>query len=96
MKTMLLRTPSAFAPILMSLIALALVVSHLLIAGSVRETDEGTSAHLFQLLIALQLPIVAFFAIKWLPREPATALMMMSLQAAAALVALAPVVIFDL
>jgi hypothetical protein len=96
MKAMSLRTPSAVAPMLMSLVALAVVVSHLLFVGSAREIDEGISAHVFQLLIALQLPIVAFFAVKWLPREPARALMMMSLQAAAALVALAPVVIFDL
>ena len=41
-------------------------------------------------------PIVAFFAIKWLPRQPAQAMMMMGLQAFAALLALAPVVFFSL
>ena len=31
--------------------------------------DEGTIAHLWQLLMAGQLPVLAFFAIKWLPRR---------------------------
>jgi hypothetical protein len=35
----------------------------------VHEADEGTLAHLWQLL-AGQIPVLAFFAIKWLPRAP--------------------------
>ena len=38
--------------------------------GAVREADEGTRAPIFQLLMATQMPIIAFFAIKWLPRAP--------------------------
>ena len=49
------------------------------------------AAHIFQLLIAGQLPIVAFFAIKWLPRTPRQALQVLVLQAGAGLAALAPV-----
>jgi hypothetical protein len=37
------------------------------------------------------LPVVAFFAIKWLPRTPGQALPVLALQAGAALAALAPV-----
>jgi len=36
-------------------------------------------------------PIVAFFAIKWLPRIPRQALQVLALQVGAALAALAPV-----
>jgi len=80
----------------MSLAALVLVLSHLGLSGAEPTADEGTAAHLFQLLLAGQAPIVAFFAVKWLPRMPAEALMMIGWQAGAAMLALAPVVIFHL
>jgi hypothetical protein len=92
----LFRIPSAIIPLAMSSVALATVVIHLLIMSPAPTTDEGTAAHVFQLLFAGQAPFVAFFAVKWLPRQPSEALFVMSLQAAAALVALAPVIIFDL
>ena len=87
----LIRTPSALIPLIMSLSALLLVLGSVAIFGVVHEADEGTAAHLFQLLIAGQLPIVAVFAIKWLARAPREALIVLTLQAAAGLAALAPV-----
>jgi len=54
----------------MSLFALSMVLVHFAIFGIVEETDEGTAAHIFQLLMVVQIPIVAFFAIKWLPFAP--------------------------
>ncbi len=75
----------------MSFAALALVVGHVAIFGAAREADEGTAAHIWQILMAAQLPIVAFFAIKWLPRTPKQALLVLALQAGAGLAALAPV-----
>jgi len=92
----LFRNPSAVIPIAMSGVALATVVFHVLITSSASATDEGTAAHVFQLLFAGQAPFVAFFALKWLPRLPSQAMYVMAIQAAAALAALAPVVIFDL
>lgn len=91
----LLKEPSAYAPPSMSAAALAIVLIHLARYGVTRETDEGTSAHLFQLLLAAQLPIVAWFAIKWLPREPGRALVVLAMQAAAGLAALAPIFILE-
>jgi hypothetical protein len=41
--------------------------------------------------MAGQAPIVAYFAIKWLPRAPRQALAILALQVLAALAALAPV-----
>jgi hypothetical protein len=41
--------------------------------------------------MAGQLPVVAFFAVKWLPKDPRRALQVLALQAGAALAALAPV-----
>jgi hypothetical protein len=92
----LLKQPSAFLPAAMSLAALAIVLGHVAVFGVVREADEGTSAHLFQLLLVAQLPIVAFFAVKWLPRAPIQALQILALQAVAGLAALAPVYYFQL
>ena len=57
----LLKQPSAWIPITLSLAALAIVLGHAAIFGIVHETDEGTAAHLWQILMALQLPIVAYF-----------------------------------
>lgn len=87
----LLKQPSAFLPMTMSLAALAIVLGYLAINGVVREPDEGTAAHLWQLLMAGQIPIIAFFAIKWLPQSPKQAIPVLALQAVAALAALAPV-----
>ncbi len=87
----MMRQPSAFLPVAMSLAALAVVLGHVLMFGVAREADEGTAAHVFQLLIVAELPIVAFFALRWLPRFPKQALLVLALQAGVGLAALAPV-----
>jgi hypothetical protein len=91
-----MRQPSALIPMIMSLTALATVLLHVAIFGVVREADEGTAAHIFQLLMAGQVPIVAFFAVKWLPRAPRQTLQVLALQAGAALAALTPVYLLGL
>lgn len=80
----------------MSFAALATVLVHVAMFGGAREADEGTAAHIWQILMAGQLPIVAFFAIKWLPRTLRQALLVLALQAGAALAALAPVFFLNL
>ena len=91
MKVSLLKQPSAFLPVAMSLAALAIVLGHVAMFGAVHEADEGTAAHLFQILMAAQLPIVAYFAMKRLPRTPRPALLVLALQAGAVLPAMASV-----
>jgi len=92
----MMKRPSAFLPVAMSFAALATVLGHIIMFGVAREADEGTAAHIFQLLMVAQAPIVAFFAIKWLPRTPRQALQVLALQAGAALAALAPVFLLNL
>ncbi len=92
----LTRQPSAFLPLAMSFTALAVVVVHIAIYGVTHEPDEGTAAHIWQILMAGQLPILAFFAIKWLPRAPKQTLFVLLLQGAAALASMAPVFFFKL
>ena len=91
-----LRRPSTFLPLAMSLAALGLVLGHTAMFGSAREADEGTAAHLWQLLMAGQIPIIAFFAITSLPRAPKQTLLVLALQLAAGLAAAAPVLILTL
>ncbi len=85
------RRPSAFMPVAMSIAALVTVLYHIAMSGIARETDEGAAAHIWQLLMAGQIPVVAFHAVKWLPRAPGTALQILAVQVIAALAALAPV-----
>ena len=94
MDTMLLKRPSALLPLAMSATALALVIGYVTLFGTARQTDEGTAAHLWQLLMAGQMPIIAFFAIRWLPVEPKRALPVLALQIAAAFAAAFPVFYF--
>jgi len=98
----LTKKPSAFLPLAMSLTALALLGSAYVYGlvtghgGLVREPDEGAIAHLWQLLMAGQLPILAFFAIKWLPRAPRQTLYVLALQAGAVMASMAPVFFLNL
>jgi hypothetical protein len=92
----LTRRPSAFLPLAMSLTALAVVLGHIAIYGVAHEADEGAAAHIWQILMAGQLPLLAFFAIKWLPRAPKQTLVVLLLQAIAALASMAPVFFFKL
>jgi hypothetical protein len=87
----MIKQPSAFLPLAMSLAALALVLGTVAIFGVVHEADEGAAAHIFQLLITAQIPVVAFFAIRYLPRAPRETLYVLAMQAGAALAAMAPV-----
>ena len=91
-----MKQPSALLPIAMSIAALALVLTHVALFGVVHEADEGTAAHLWQLLMAGQLPVVAYFALKWLPQAPGQAWAVLFLQVVAALAACVPVYWFKL
>lgn len=86
-----LKRPSAFLPLAMSFAALAMVLAHAARYGIVHEADEGTEAHLFQILMAAQVPVMAFFAFRWLPRMPLQSLQVLALQGIAALAAFAAV-----
>jgi hypothetical protein len=86
-----LRRPSALIPVAMSAAALATVIGYAVMFGVARQADEGAAAHVWQILMAGQLPVVAFFLIKWLPTEPRRALPVLALQVGAALAAMFPV-----
>ena len=87
----MLRQPSALIPLAMSVAAIGLVLGHTAFFGVAREPDEGAAAHLWQILMAGQIPVIAFFALRWLPRAPRQALIVLALQCFAGLAAAAPV-----
>ena len=87
----LIKQLSAWLPLTMSLAALALVLGHAAIYGIVHEADEGTPAHIFQILMIAQIPVAAYFALKWLPKQPKQSLQVLALQAAAWVAAIAAV-----
>lgn len=90
-----LKRPTAVIPLAMSVAALGLVLVQIALAGTARQADEGTTAHLWQLLMAGQLPIVALFLLTWIPRAPRQALIVLGLQAVAALAAVTPVLLLN-
>jgi uncharacterized membrane protein HdeD (DUF308 family) len=89
----LTKKPSAFVPIVMSVTALALFVGSIAAHSGVvvRDSDEGAIVHIWQLLIAGQLPILAYFVFRWFPRAPRETVYVLALQIGAALAAMAPV-----
>jgi len=91
-----IRQPTTFIPLAMSLAALITLGIHIAIYGAAREPDEGTAAHIWQLLMAGELPVIAFYAVKWLPQAPKQALPVLGAQFIAALAALAPVYLLGL
>jgi len=68
----------------MSLAALGLVLGHVALFGITHETDEGTAAHLYQLLMAAQVPVAGYFVVRYLPEQPARTMWVVLAQLAAA------------
>jgi hypothetical protein len=96
MKTKLIDFPlikhaSAWLPLAMTLTALGLVLGHATVFGITHDADEGAAAHIFQILMAAQVPIVAYFVIKWLPKQPKNSLQILAILAAEWLAAFAAV-----
>ena len=87
----MLRRPSAFLPLALAVAAGLTIVVHIARFGTAPQADEGTAAHIWQLLMVLEVPAVAVFAAKWLPEAPKQALIVLALQGAAIVAAAAPV-----
>jgi hypothetical protein len=87
---------SAWLPVAISVVALTVVLGHIAFFGVAREPDEGAAAHIWQVLMASQVPVIAYFSLRWLPRAPRQASQILALQLVAALAALAPVFLLGL
>ena len=93
----ILKHPSAWVPLAASLVVLIIwTISIAAFGAPVRQPDEGAGAHLFQIWLVFEVFMLAFFAIKWLPKAPKQALLIMIFEIVAALAACAPVFYFKL
>ena len=99
------RATSAWVPVALAGAAIALLGGYLLtgphapnivVENGVPRHNEGTVAHLWQLLMLLQVPCVLFFAAWWLPRDPKRALAMLAIQGFAFVAAALPVWLLEL
>lgn len=87
----MLRRPSAYLPLCLSLAALGVVLAYLVVNGPAPQADEGAAAHIWQLLMAAQVPIIVYFAVKWLPQSPRQGAVALALQLGGAFTAMLPV-----
>jgi hypothetical protein len=67
----------------MSAVVLAMIAAQIARFGIAPQPDENAGAHLFQILMPLQIPIIAFFAFRWVRRDRTHALEILALQAVA-------------
>ncbi len=79
---------NAWLPLVMSDAALVLVIVHFARFGSVPAADGGLAFSVFQVLIGAQIPVIAYFAITWMPKRPGPALLVLMVQAVDLAVAL--------
>lgn len=92
-----MRWLGALLPLGMTLTVVAAGAIHVAQAGGFyREADEGTAAHLFQILMPLQVPIIVAFAVTQLPRRPRWATALLALQVGAFVALVATVFAFQL
>jgi hypothetical protein len=94
------RRPSGSVPLAMSAAALYVVLRHLVLCGAaphapvdprVGRPDEGPEAHIWQIMMTGQVPIILYFAIRWLRSDPVGTLSVLGVQVLAAVAAAAPV-----
>ena len=87
---------SAIAPLVMSALAFVLVLIAVGTGWDAGRTDEGSAAHIFHLLIALQLPFVVTYLLtaNWKRLMPVA--FTLSCQVVAIALAFAPVAYFKL
>jgi|WetSurMetagenome_2_1015567.scaffolds.fasta_scaffold429767_2 hypothetical protein len=90
------QTIGRWGPVAMSAAAVVLLAVALTTGWDRGLKDEGAVAHLWQLLIALQAPLVAAFLLTADWRRPVRIGGALALQAAALACAMAPVAIFRL
>jgi|ERR1035438_6061286 hypothetical protein len=87
---------SAIAPVVMSLVAFAIVLLAVSTGWGMVPGDEGTAAHIFQILIVLQMPLILAFLATANWRNWRWVASRIVLQAAAIILAFSPVAYFKL
>ena len=81
--------PTGLLPIGLSLSALLIVFMHIAFFGPGPEPDAGAAAHVWQLLMAAQIPALALFAARWFRTARRPAIQVLTLHGAAIVLAVA-------
>jgi hypothetical protein len=97
----LMHKPTAYCPVGMSMLALFVVLIAVAVGATASvapdgRPDEGPAAHICQMLIVAQLPIMAAFSWRWARGSAKGAAQVLMLQIVSLVLALAPVFIFRL
>ena len=94
------RAVSGYVPIMLAVAALAVLAGYFLtgphapdmvVENGIAREDAGLAAQLWQVFMALQLPAIVFFAVRWLPKDLKRALVMIGVQIACMACAAFPV-----
>ena len=91
-----MKKPHAWLPVALSLGILAMLAITFITSGLVREADEGVEAHIFQLWLVVEIILIGSLAIKWLPRVPRQAFLILAVQVIAVLLPCVVVFYFNL
>ena len=94
----LLNLPSAWLPLVLSFAVILMLIGFLVFVGKpeIPAQDEGVGAHMFQILMGAQLPIVGYFMLRWLPRYPAKGMVVLALVLVGWVLACLPVYLLGL
>ena len=79
----------------MSLAALTFLIVYAAIFGTGYHADERWPARVFQLVMLAELPIAAFFALKWVPKQPRQSMIVLTVQAIAWIIPIATVLLLE-
>ena len=99
-----LRSISGWVPLIFAAATMALLAGliatgphepNIVIENGVPREDETAAARIWQLLMLAQVPAILFFAIRWLPRDPKRAAVMLGLQGLAFIAAALPVFLLE-
>lgn len=91
----LLKHLTAWLPLVLSPVIALLIIITIIVHGMQPTEDEGTVAHIFQLLVLSELVIIGIFVINFFPKEPKATIKILILQILALIFVCAPVFIFN-
>jgi hypothetical protein len=93
----LIRRPSAWLPVAVSLAALVFLVGYVTMVGETGGAgrDEGAPARIFQLLMVAEAVLIVAFAIRWLPRAPRSTVAIVVAQVGVAAIPIAAVTLLE-
>ena len=94
MRRQQINTVAGIAPIVMSLAAFTLATMAALTGWEQGQADEGTGAHIFQFLIAAQVPVILLFLATADWKQTTQVIRLLIAQALALVAAFGPVAFF--